>query len=226
VSLGIAYFYYERNLSKAEDEFQRALALNPSYALAHSWYALNLGAGGRDEEALDHVRHAQGLDPLSLQINTVAGRIFYFLRQYDRSIDAYRKVIDLDPRYARVHTRLGITYAVMGAFEDAIKEFEESTRLSPLDPHLAGYLGHVHALTGDIRKARRLLRELIRDPQAVFSAALIWMGLGKRDQALECLAKAHEIHCSEMVYAKAEPLLDSLRSDPRFGTLINSMRLS
>jgi DNA-binding winged helix-turn-helix (wHTH) protein/tetratricopeptide (TPR) repeat protein len=222
VSLGIAYFYYECNLSKAEDEFQRAIALNPSYALAHSWYALNLGASGREEEALDHVRYAQGLDPLSLQINTVAGRIFYFLRQYDQSVDAYRRVIDLDPRYARVHTRLGITYAAMGAFEEAIQEFEESQRLSSLDPYLAGYLGHVHALTGDTREARRLLKELSQQPNAVFSAALIWMGLGKRDEALECLAKAHEAHCFEIVYAKAEPLLDSLRSDPRFCTLINS----
>jgi DNA-binding winged helix-turn-helix (wHTH) protein/tetratricopeptide (TPR) repeat protein len=222
VSLGIAYFYYECNLSKAEDEFQRAIALNPSYALAHSWYALDLGASGREEEALDHVRYAQELDPLSLQINTVAGRIFYFLRQYDQSVDAYRKVIDLDPRYARVHTRLGITYAAMGAFDGAIREFEESQRLSSLDPYLAGYLGHVLALTGDTREARRLLKELSQHPHAAFSAALIWMGLGKCDEALECLAKAHEIHCSEMVYAKAEPLLDSLRSDPRFGTLINS----
>lgn len=226
VSLGIVYFYYECNLSKAEDEFRRAIALNPSYALAHSWYALNLGASGREEEALDHVRYAQELDPLSLQINTVAGRIFYFLRQYDQSVDAYRRVIDLDPQYARVHTRLGITYAAMGAFEEAIQEFAESKRLSPLDPYLAGYLGHVHALTGDTREARRLLKKLSQQPHALFSAGLIWMGLGKRDEAMECLAKAHETHCFEIVYAKAEPLLDSLRSDPRFGTLINSTAFS
>lgn len=226
VSLGIAYFYYECNLSKAEDEFRRAIALNPSYALAHSWYALNLGASGREEEALDHVHYAQELDPLSLQINTVAGRIFYFLRQYDQSVDAYRRVIDLDPRYARVHTRLGITYAAMGAFEEAIQEFAESQRLSSLDPYLAGYLGHVHALTGATREARRLLKELSQQPHALFSAGLIWMGLGKRDEAMECLAKAHETHCFEIAYAKAEPLLDSLRSDPRFGTLINSTAFS
>jgi DNA-binding winged helix-turn-helix (wHTH) protein/tetratricopeptide (TPR) repeat protein len=97
-SLGIVYFYYEWNWSKAEQEFQRAIALNPGYALAHCWYALNLGAMGRYEEALSQVRHAQELDPLSLQINTVAGRILYFVRQYDQSIDAYRKVIDMDPR--------------------------------------------------------------------------------------------------------------------------------
>lgn len=222
VSLGIAYFYYESSLSKAEDEFRQAITLNPNYALAHSWYALNLGASGREEEALDHVRCAQELDPLSLQINTVAGRIFYFLRQYDRSVDAYRRVIYLDPAYARVHTRLGITYAAMGAFQEAILEFEESQRLSSPDPYLAGYLGHVHALIGDTRQAHRLLKELSKKPHAAFSAALIWMGLGKREEALECLAKAREIHCSEIVYAQAEPLLDSLRSDPRFGTLTNS----
>jgi TolB-like protein/Flp pilus assembly protein TadD len=222
-SLGITYFYHEWNLSKAEYEFQRAIALDPGYALAHSWYALNLGAGGRDEEALIHVRHAQELDPLSLQIHTVAGRVSYFVRQYDQSVDAYRKVIDLDPRYARVHTRLGITYAAMGAFEDAIQEFQEAQRLSSLDPYLAGHLGHAHALSGDTREARRLLSELALQPHTAFNVALIWIGLREPDMAMESLAKAHEIHCSEMVYAKAEPLLDPLRSDPRFTSLIDSM---
>ncbi len=222
-SLGIVHLYDEWNLSKAEQEFQRAIALNPNYALAHSWYALNLGAMGRYEEALNQVRHAQELDPLSLQINTVAGRIFYFSRQYGRSIDAYRKVIDLDPRYARVHTRLGITYAAMGAFGDAFHEFAESQRLSSLDPYLAGHLGHAQALSGDTRKARRLLEELTQHPRSASSVALIWLGLGKTDQALEWLAKACETHCSEMVYANSEPLLDPLRSDSRFTGLLHQM---
>jgi tetratricopeptide (TPR) repeat protein len=229
-SLGIVYFYYEWNWSKAEDEFRRAIALNPNYALAHSWYALNLAAMGRYEEALRQVRHAQELDPLSLQINTVVGRIFYFSRQYAQSIEAYRKVIDLDPRYTRAHMRLGITLAATGEFENAIREFAESQRLSCLDPYLSGHLGHAYARSGETRKARKLLGELTKQPDGAAvhapSVALILIGLGENDRALEWIAKAYQIRCSDMVYAKTEPLLDPLRSDPQFTALLHQMGLN
>jgi len=228
-SLGIVYFYYEWDWSKAEHEFQRAIALNPNCALAHIRYALNLGAMCRYEEAFSQVRHAQELDPLSLQINTVAGRIHYFARHYDQSIDAYRKVIDLDPSYVRAHTRLGITYAAAGAFREAVHEFEESQRRSCLDSYLAAHLGHAQARSGDTRTARRILEELTQQPPGQYvhesSVALICIALGKPDQALEWLAKAYQVRCYDMVYAKTEPLLDPLRSDPRFTALLNQMAL-
>jgi tetratricopeptide (TPR) repeat protein len=226
-SLGIINLYYEWDWCKAEQEFRRAIALNPNYALAHSWYALNLGAMGRHEEALRQVRHAQALDPLSLQINTVAGRIHYFDRQYDDSIDAYRKVLDLDPSYVRARIRLGITYAATGAFHDAINEFREARRCSDLDSYLAGHLGHAQALSGDTHGARRLLEELTQPPPGqnvdAFSVALIWIALGQPDRALEWLTKAYEVRCSNMVYAKTEPLLDPVRTDPRFEVLLQQI---
>jgi tetratricopeptide (TPR) repeat protein/TolB-like protein len=228
-SLGMVYFYYEWKWSEAEQEFQRAIALNPNYVLAHSWYALNQGAMGQYDEALSQVQCAQELDPLSLETNTVVGRIFYFSRQYDRSINAYRKVIDLDPHYARAHTRLGMTYAAVGALGDAIREFEESQRLSSFDPNLVGLLGYAQALSGNARKAHKLLEELTHCPHRqyvpAFSVALIWVGLGEREQALECLAKSYKDRCTDMVYAKAEPLLDPIRSDPRFAALLHQMGL-
>jgi DNA-binding winged helix-turn-helix (wHTH) protein/Flp pilus assembly protein TadD len=228
-SLGMVYFYYEWNWPAAEHEFQRAVALNPNYVLAHSWYALNLGAMGRYKEALGQVRRAQELDSLSLEINTVVGRIHYFGRQYDRSIDAYRKVIDLDAHYARAHTRLGMTYAAGGALDDAIHEFEESQRLSPFDPYLPGLLGYAQAVSGSTRKARKLLEQLTEHPPGRYvpasSVALIWIGLGKPDQALEWLAKAHQSRSTDMVYARTEPLLDPVRSDPRFTALLRQMGL-
>ena len=135
-SLGMVYFYYEWKSLEAEQEFQRAIELNPKYVLAHSWYALNLAAMGRDEEGLSQVGIAQELDPLSLEINTVVGRVFYLSREFDRSINAYRHVIDLNPHYARARTRLGMAYAAVGSYGDAIREFEESQRLSGFDPNL------------------------------------------------------------------------------------------
>lgn len=228
-SLGMVYFYYEWNWSDAAKEFTRAIALNPNYTLAHSWYALNLGAIGRNDEALDQVLRAQVLDPLSLEINTVAGRIFYLSRRYDRSIDAYRKVIDLDSHYARAHARLGMTYAAQGSFGDAIHELAEAERLSGSDPYLEGLIGYVSAKSGDTVRARRLLQELSQHSRAhdvhAFSVALICIGLGERDQALFWLEKSYRDRSSYMVYAKTEPLLDPIRSDARFAALLHQMGL-
>jgi DNA-binding winged helix-turn-helix (wHTH) protein/Flp pilus assembly protein TadD len=229
-SLGMVYFYYEWKWPEAEREFQRAIALNSNYILGHSWYALNLGAMGRYDEAFEQVHCAQQLDPLSLEINTVVGRILYFSRQYDQSINAYRKAIDLNPYYARAHTRLGMAYAAIGAFGNAIREFEESQRLSGPDPNLEGLLGYAQARSGNTGKARRLLRDLIQHPRRghvpAFSMALIWIGFGERDQALECLAKSYQDRSTDLVYSKTEPLLDPVRSDPRFAALLQEMRLS
>ncbi|MGB9069040.1 MAG: winged helix-turn-helix domain-containing protein [Candidatus Acidiferrales bacterium] len=228
-SLGMIHFYYEWKWAEAEQAFQRAIAIDPNYVLAHSWYALNLGAAGRYDESLSQVLHAQKLDPLSLEINTVFGRISYFSRQYDRSINAYSKVIDLNPYYPRAHTRLGMTYAAVGAFEDAIREFEESQRLSGFDSSLLGLLGYSQALSGNARRAHKLRDELTHRRRhhyvPAFSVALICVGLGEHDQALQYLAKSYLEHCTDMVYAKTEPLLDPVRSDPRFIALLNQMRL-
>lgn len=226
-SLGMVYFYYEWNWSEAAREFKRAIALNPNYALAHSWYALNLGAMGRYDDAIDQVRRAQVLDPLSLEINTVVGRIFYMSRQYHQSADSYRKVIDLDPHYARAHARLGITFAAEGAFEDAIHEFDEAQRLSGPDPYLEGLLGYTYARSGDPVRARKLLQDLTQRSRnqdvRAFSVALILIGLGERDQALMWLRKSYQDRSSSMAYAKTEPLLDPVRADPRFVALLHEV---
>ncbi len=228
-SLGMVYFYYEWDWSGADREFKRAIALDPKYVLARSWYALNLGATGRYDEALDQVGHAQALDPLSLEINTVVGRIFYLSRQYQQSIDTYRKVIDLDAHYARAHARLGMTYAAVDAFGDAIHEFEESQRLSGSDPYLEGLTGYAYAKSGNIARAHELMGGLAQRPRRhhvlAFSLALICIGLGESDQALAWLTRSYEDRSSYLAYAKTEPLLDPVRPNQRFATLLRQMGL-
>jgi DNA-binding winged helix-turn-helix (wHTH) protein/tetratricopeptide (TPR) repeat protein len=229
VSLGMVYFYYEWDWLQAEEEFQRAIAITPNYILARNWYALNLAAMGRLGEALVQVQCAEEIDPLSLGVHIEVGRIYYWSRMYDRAIDAYRKVVDLDPQYARAHTRLGMTYAASGNFSEAIREFEVAQELSGADPYLDGLLGYVQARSGNVGDARTILENLKRraDHQYVpaFSMALACVGLGEHDQALEWLEKSYEDRSTYMVYAKTDPLLDPVRSDPRFAVLLHRMRL-
>lgn len=228
-SLGMIYFFDEWNWPLAEREFRRSIALNPNYSIAHTWYGLNLAALGRFDEALTQVRRAQALDPLSLIVDTDVGRILYLSRQYDQAIEAYHKVLDLDPNFGRAHTRLGMAYAAKGEYGPAGEEFRKALRLSGPDPYLYGLLGYTRAMSGDREAARQLLRELRershREYVPPFSMALICIGLGDHSAALDWLEKGYQDHSTLMVYAKTDPLLDSLRAEPRFNTLLQRMQL-
>jgi len=228
-SLGMTLLFYEWNWPEAEQEFQRAIALNPNYPLAHTWYALNLAVMGRLKEALDHAQRAQEMDPVSLIVNTELGRVFYLSRQYNRAVDVYRKVVVLDPQFARAHTRLGMTYAAMRAFSDAIDELEKARRLSGPDPYLRGILGYVQALSGNRRAARKQIEELTQRSGCqyvpAYGIALISIALGDHVGALDWLAKAHQYRSPHLKCAKTDPLLDPVRSNPRFAKLLRQMRL-
>ena len=222
-------FYYEWNWQNAENEFRRSIELDPNYPLAHAWYALDLAAMGRLEESIAQVQRAAELDDLSLSINTELGRVYYCSRQYDRAIAAYRKAIDLDPQFARAHTRLGVTYAAQRHFADAVREFKQARSLSGPDPYLDGLLGFAQAFSGNARAARMLQEELIERSKheyvPAFSMALISIGLRDRDQAFEWLSKSYQDRSTYMVWVRTDPLLDSVRSDPRFSVLLNQMGL-
>src|SRR5580700_10313088 len=228
-SLGMIAFYYGWNWSESEHEFQQALALNPNDAGAESWYSLNLTAMGRVEEAMDLVQRAKEIDPLSPEINVVLGRLYYSSRQYEKATNVYRKVIELNPNFARAHMRLGMTYMAQRALGDSIHEFEEAKRLAPADPYVDGLLGYAEALSGNTAAAHKLLEELTlrsRDQYVpAFSIALIYIGLGEHDRALDWLERAYQDRSAYMVYAKTDPMLDPLRSDPQFISLLHRMRL-
>ena len=229
-SLAMISFYYEWNWRDAEHEFRRSIELNSQYAIAHTWYAISLAALGRNEEAVEQVQQAQALDPLSLIINTEVGRVFYLIHDYDQSVLAYRKVIDMEPQFARAHARLGMTYAAENKFSDAIQEFNQAQRLSGSDPYLDGLLGYAQARSGDKAAARNLLARLQNRARnkyvPAYSMALICIGLGDRDLALELLSKSYADRSTYMVYAKMDPLLDSVRTDPKFTALLKIMHLA
>jgi Flp pilus assembly protein TadD len=221
-------FFSDWDGHAAEQEFQRAIALEPNYATAHHWYGLDLAAMGRLPESLSEVRRARQLDPLSLIINTNVGWVLYLSRHYDEAITEFRKALELDPDFPRARTRLGITYMQKGDFAAATRELGESLRLSGQDPYIAGVLGEARALAGDNAGARRILDELKKRSKQhyvpPFSLALICIGLGAHDEALQWLVQAYDDHSTSMVYAKIDPSLDPMRSDPRFRELLRRMK--
>jgi Tfp pilus assembly protein PilF len=222
-TLGFINFYYDWNASVANNEFRRALAENPHYAMAHSWYGESLAAKGDYSEALAEAQTALQDDPLSMIVSSNAGWTFALAGQYDRAVDTLKKAIEIDPAFPRTHFRLAELYEQRGEYALAIPEFEQAVQLSAGDPYYEGSLGHAYGVSGNFGQARRVLQSLQSRPadQYVppYAIALIHAGLGEKDQAFQWLQKAVEDRSTPMVFLRSDPELAGLRSDPRFALL-------
>ena len=221
---------YDWDLPAAEREYKRAIKLNPGYATAHHWYALCLAEMGRHDEAMAEAERAQKLDPLSLIISTPLGSTFYHARQYDRAIEEGQKTLEMDPTFIPAHWLLGLAYAQKRMYKKAIAEEQMAIDLSAGSSSIfAACLGNIYSLSGKRGEAKRILDELHKLSKqryvSPYGIALIYVGLGEKDQAFEWLDKAYDKRDHWLVWLKVEPLLDSLRSEPRFTALLKKMNL-
>jgi DNA-binding winged helix-turn-helix (wHTH) protein/TolB-like protein/Flp pilus assembly protein TadD len=228
-ALAYVKFRYEWNWSAAEEEYRRAIELNPNYATAYQWAALNLAAVGRQDEAISQMRRAEELDPLSLIINSNTEWVLYLARRYDDAIAHCQKTLEIDPSFFATHKYLGLLYMQKRMYEQAIAEYQKARDLSVDDPHILALIGHCYALAGKLDRARAVLKELkelaTRKYVQPYSIAMVYAGVGEKDQALAWLEKAYEDRSSYMVYLKVEPIFDSLHSDPRFVDLMRRVGL-
>jgi serine/threonine protein kinase/tetratricopeptide (TPR) repeat protein len=220
---------YESDFVGAEREFKRAIELNPNYATGHHWYGDSLEAKGRLDEALEEIKRALQLDPLSLIINMALGEIFYCKREYDQAIQQYSKTLELDPNFAVGRQGLGECYRQKGMFEEAIAEFQKARILYGNSPYGLGDLGNAYALSGEKTKAVEVLTNLKELSEQGYSLnydiAFIYCGLGDKEKAFEWLEKAYKEKEEGMEYLKVDPAWESLRSDPRFKSLLKRLNL-
>jgi tetratricopeptide (TPR) repeat protein len=162
-------------------------------------------------------------DPLSLIANSNAGWTLCLAGQTEAAIQTLNKAIELDPNFPRTHFRLGFVYLTRGLHEQAIAEFQKAVQLSDGNPYYQASLANAYAVSGRTAEARELLKTLearsAHQYVPAYGIALIYAGLNDKDHALQWLEKALADHSSSMAFAKVDPSLANLRSDPRFATL-------
>lgn len=218
----------DRDWSGAQEEFRHSIELNPNYPTAHYWYALYLSNVQRTDEALKEIRRAQELDPLSLVVNTNVGYVLSSARRYDEAIEQYRKTLDLDSTFALAHHRLGLSYEQKGMYGEAIAEFRQGVAYSNQHPTALAALAHAYAVSGDKSEAQKVLGELTRLSEhryvPPYDVAVVYTGLGEKEQAFRWLETAVEQH-DFITRLKIEPRFDPLRSDPRFTDLMRRVGL-
>jgi Flp pilus assembly protein TadD len=211
------------DVAGAEREYTRAIALNPGYATAHHWYGNYLRAQGRPDEAMAELRRAVAIDPLSPIINTAIGGHYHSAGNYSEAIRQLRATVDLNPTFPNAREFLGTSYLQAGMHELAIVEFEKAVELSGRgDLHL-GKLGHAYAVSGRTADAQRILAELLdlrsRSPVSATNIALVYVGLGDKDQAFAWLESARQDGDERLLIVRS-PVFESLRSDQRFDRLV------
>jgi len=223
-SFALIELAYEWNTASAGEEFARAIALNPNYAIAHEWYGLYLNYSGRFEEALEEMQRAQDLDPLSVVIEVNVGRCYYFARHYDRASKLLKQLEQKEPNSWFVPAVLGQTYLANGKFDDAIRELDRARTLSPATLRNLGVLGDAYGRAGRRSEALKIASDLeslsrTRYVPPVYSA-LVQIGLGDKASAFAFLDKAYAERSEWMMQLNVEPEFDPLRSDPRFQALL------
>ena len=227
-ALGFYLSNYEWDREGSEREYRRAIELKPNYSTAHHWLGADLGNIKRFDESISEMRRAEELDPLSPIIGTNLADMLVFARRYDEAIAQYKRVLVRDPTFAYAHLALSRAYGAKRMYPEAIAETRRALELH-FGSSTKGYLGLWLARSGKRDEALMLLSELKQKATQEYVQgdpfALIYIGLGDKEEALNWLEK-HMTSRAETANAYAvAPELDELRSEPRFKAMLNRMNL-
>jgi len=228
-SLAFAITFFNWDWHAAEEEFKRAVELDPNYATAHEWYALFLFVVGRFDESITEAKRAQELDPLSLIISTVVGIAYYFARQYEESIAHHRQVLDMDPNFLLASTYIVLPYVENGRSDDAIATMRKVEAMATEHAYTLGYFGWAYGTSGEEEEALKILGKLDELAKARYVCpvhrAHVLAGIGRTEEAIEMLEEAYKENGPVMVFSRTIPVFKNFQSNPRFKALLEKMGL-
>jgi TolB-like protein/DNA-binding winged helix-turn-helix (wHTH) protein/Flp pilus assembly protein TadD len=230
VSMAFVKTDYEWDWVESEKEALRGIELNPRDAEARAAHADLLWSTGRLDESIQETKRALELDPLSIDNNIALAFEFFLARRYDQAIEQGAKTLELDPKYISAYYVRGVAYAKKSMYKEAMAEFERAVSISPDDLEALTGLGYGCAVTGRRKEAEKVLARLNELSKREFVSpvwmAKIYSGLGEKDKAFESLERAYKDRSIVSVaYIKTNPMLDPLRSDPRYAELLRRMNL-
>jgi TolB-like protein/DNA-binding winged helix-turn-helix (wHTH) protein/tetratricopeptide (TPR) repeat protein len=229
-SLAFVEMHYEWKFPEAEREFKRAIDLDPNYSTAHQWYAFDLVAMGRLDEAIAEIKRARQTDPLSAIVNTDAAEILYCDRNYDEALRQARATVEMDPNFAHAHRVMERIYDQQRMFPEAIAEGQRAAALSGDDTWMLLELAHTYLLAGKRADMQDCLRRVASlSPGGalpdVFTTAEIYVASGDVDRAWKVLESEYRRREGGLILLNADPCFDSLKSAPRFQQLVQRIGL-
>jgi len=218
-SLAVLSYAFDHDWAGAERGFERALDLNPSYARGHLQYALGLLTRARFDAAIAHIRAARALDPLSYAIGNDLATALVCAGRYDEAIASARQTLRNDPTFAYAHVALGDALAMKGDSTAALAEFEQAIRTLGRGPWILGPMGYALARAGRNAEAQNIAREIESDDGGGAQLAHVYAALGDKPRALDALERAYAQRIVDLNFMAVDPLLVTLRAEPRFVAL-------
>lgn len=228
--MGVVHMDSAWNWRAAEEEFKRAIDLNPSNGLAHRHYAMLLESTARFDDAVVERKRAIELDPLSPAVNRELAFTYYLSRRYDDAIRQQRLVLAMDPNFLGALIGIGQPLVAQERFDEAITSYTKALAIDPQSLAAKGWLARANARAGHDEEARRLLSELEARAKSKYVSpyylAAIYLALGRKDDALNQLDIAADQHSNNVLRVAVEPAFDSVRSHPRYIALVHRIGLN
>lgn len=227
-ALGVVYWRRYWNWEAAEGQFKLAIDLDPNFAQAHYDYSNLLAITGRTREAIAQSELANTLDPFSPAAGMNYCRSFYFARDYERASACFDKLSKEYPHYTNGQYVQGWNYLQKGMYAEAIAIFE---RLYAADKASASAaLGYAYGVANRRADSLRVMSELkaLESDERYISPqefAIIYLGIGEKDNAIASLQKAADEHYAPLAYVTVDPIFDSIRGDERFNDLTRALNL-
>jgi TolB-like protein/Tfp pilus assembly protein PilF len=218
---------FECRLERAITDFERAIQIKPNYATAHHWLMFGRLSLGHLDQAVEEGKRALKLDPLSPIINADFAWTYFCARRFDKAERQARKTLEIDPQFFLAHYYLGQVLQFKGHFGEAIAEFQKAVDLNG-DPDSLGMLGQAYARNGQKDEAQKVLLRLNEEAKsryvAPYATALVYLGLGEKERALDELERAYQRGDTNYLFVvRVDPMLDDLRGHPRFDALVQKI---
>lgn len=229
-TLGHIHLNYDLDWNAAEKELNKSLELNPNDPLTYTYKTFWFISLGRNEEAHVSMQRFKELDPGTFPGTVISTGIqHYWMHEYDVAIEELKLVKEMSPNYPSPYYWLGLAQVEKKNYNDAIKAFQSVVQLSHRAPVALTGLGIGYARAGMMKEADDVLNELLNKPKNVyipeFYLATMYTAMGKKDEAFAWLNKAYEERANGLTVVKVFPLLNDLRSDPRFDDLLKRLKL-
>jgi len=214
----------------AEEIFLRAIRIDGSHAPAHHWYGNLLVMQARFPQAEAEMQRAVDLDPGSAVIRKAFGDPYYYSQRYAQAITSYQAALKKDPTFWMAHLFTGLAQEQLGQWEAALESFQTANGLAKGSSVAQGAIGHLYAVTGRRLEAQSIANQLQSQPEAPYVAphtlAVIYSGLGDKDQAFEWLNASLENRIEMLAWAKVDPRFDALQDDPRWEIFLSKIGLA
>jgi tetratricopeptide (TPR) repeat protein len=203
-----------------EEDFQRAIELNPAEAIVYYWFGEFLMSKGRPDEAIAVTQKAHEIDPLSPVIGASLAMILYLARRYDDAAAIVQQTRELNPEHFLTYLRMGYVRVQQRRYDDAIREMQIAVTRADRSTETLGALAIAFAAAGKMEQAQPLLDEL-ESPSCKryvlpYNVAKIYAAAGNAEKAFYWLETAYKEGNPDLIELNSEPLFEAIRVEPPF----------